>query len=124
MPETRKDIAIDFLTLCAKGDSRKAFNLYVGNNFKHHNPFFKGDSQSLMIAMEESAKTNSNKIFEIKQIIEDGNLIVLHSYIKQTENNLEIAVVHILKFSNDTIIEIWDIIQPFPENIINEYGMF
>lgn len=124
MNKTKKEIAIDFLTLCAHGNSREAFNLYAGNNFKHHNPYFKGDSQSLMVAMEESAKTNPNETFEIKQIIEDGNLIALHSYIKQAENNLEIAVVHIVKFENSMIAEMWDIIQPFPENIINEYGMF
>lgn len=124
MTKTRKEIAVDFLTLCAFGNPKNAFDLYVGNNFKHHNPYFKGDKQSLMVAMEESTKTNPNKIFEIKQIIEGEDFIALHSFIKQQENNLEIAVVHILKFSNDKIIELWDIIQPFPENIINEYGMF
>ena len=118
-----KDIAKEFLTLCSKGNSREAFNLYVGDNFKHHNPYFKGDTQSLMIAMEESAKANPNKVFEVKQIIHDGDLVVLHSYIQQTENNSEIAVVHIVKFENGKIIELWDIIQPFPENIVNENGM-
>jgi predicted SnoaL-like aldol condensation-catalyzing enzyme len=119
-----KEIGKDFLTLCANGDSRKAFNLYVGKDFKHHNPYFKGDANSLMIAMEESAKVNPNRIFKVKQIIHDGDLVSLHSYIQQTENNLEIAVVHILKFSNEKINEMWDIIQPFPENIVNDNGMF
>lgn len=119
-----KEISKDFLTLCAFGNSREAFKLYVGKKFKHHNPYFKGDAASLMLAMEENAKENSNEIFEVKQIIQDGDLVALHSYIKQAENNLDIAVVHILKFENEKIIEMWDIINPFPENIINENGMF
>lgn len=118
-----KEIAKDFLNLCAEGNSRKAFKLYVGNDFKHHNPYFKGDSDSLMVAMEQSDKVRPNEIFEIKQIIEDGNLIATHSYIRQAENS-EFAVVHILKFENEKIVEMWDVIQPFPENMINENGMF
>lgn len=118
-----KEIAREFLTLCAKGSSREAFKLYASENFKHHNPYFKGDADSLIVAMEESDKVHPNKIFEIKQIIEDGNLIAIHSYIKQAEN-LEFSVVHILKFEKEKIIEIWDVIQPFPEKIINENAMF
>ena len=119
-----KEIAKEFLILCAHGESRKAFKLYVGQNFKHHNAYFKGDPDSLMLAMEEGAKENPNKIFEVKRIIQDGDLVSLHSYIQQTENNLEYAVVHILKFENFKIIEAWDVIQPFPENMVNENGMF
>jgi len=119
-----KEIGKDFLTLCAFGDSRKAFKLYVSKDFKHHNPYFKGDANSLMIAMEENSKENPNNIFEVKQIIKDKNLIAFHSYIKQSKNNLEISVVHILKFENSKIVEVWDIIQPFPEIIKNENGMF
>ena len=119
-----KDISKEFLTLCSKGESRKAFKLHVDKNFKHHNPYFKGDANSLMIAMEEGSKTTPNKIFEVKNIIEDKNLVSVHSYIQQAENNMEIAVVHILKFNKDKIVEAWDIIQPFPENIVNENGMF
>ncbi|MCB0751280.1 MAG: nuclear transport factor 2 family protein [Ignavibacteriae bacterium] len=120
---TKKEIAEDFLIKCSAGNSREAFKLYVGENFKHHNPFFKGDGKSLMLAMEESSKTSPNEIFEVKQILEDGNLVAAHSYIKQP-NNYEIAVVHILKFENKKIIELWDVIQPFPENMLNENGMF
>ena len=121
---TLKEISKDFLTLCAFGNPGEAFKLYIGNNFKHHNAYFKGDANSLIIAMEESAKENPNKIFEVRQIIQDGDLVVLHSYIKQAENDLEIAVVHILKFDNSKIIELWDIVQSFPEDEENENGMF
>lgn len=121
---TLKEIGRDFLNLCAFGNPKKAFELYAHKNFKHHNAYFKGDANSLMIAMEESAKQNPNKVFENNKIIQEENLVAVHSYIQQTENNSEYAVVHILKFENNKIIEAWDIIQPFPEKIINENGMF
>lgn len=122
--KTLKEIGADFLTKCAAGNSREAFNLYAHKNFKHHNAFFKGDANSLMIAMEESSKVNPNKVFSIKHMIEDGELVAYHSFIQQTQSEKGLAVVHILKFSDNKIIEMWDMHQPLPENMINENGMF
>jgi predicted SnoaL-like aldol condensation-catalyzing enzyme len=121
---TIKEIGRDFLTLCATGNPGEAFKLFAHKNFKHHNPFFKGDADSLMIAMEESSKENPNRIFDIKHIIMDGDLVAYHSFIQQSNSDVGLAVVHILKFSENKIIEMWDMHQPIPENMVNEYGMF
>jgi len=123
-PITIREIGKDFLTLCAAGNSREAFKLYVAKNFKHHNAFFKGDADSLMIAMEESSKENPNRIFDVKHIIMDGDLVAYHSFIQQSNSEAGLAVVHILKFSENKIIEMWDMHQSIPENIVNENGMF
>ena len=119
-----KEIGKEFLMLCASGNPQMAFNLYAHKNFKHHNPFFKGDADSLMIAMDESAKENPNRIFEIKHILMDGDLVAYHSFIQQTQSDIGLAVVHILKFSDNKIIEMWDMHQPIPDNMVNENGMF
>lgn len=121
---TKKEIAKDFLSLCSDGESKKAFERYADNNIVHHNPYFKGDSNSLINAMAESAQTNSNKIFEVKNIIVNTDMVAVHSYIKQENNDADFAVVHILKFKNDKIVEFWDVVQEIPANIINENGMF
>ena len=78
-----KQIATDFLMLGAKGNPREAFSKDVGKNFKHHNIYFKGDGESLMIAMEGNAKKNPNKIFEIKRALQDGGLAAVHSHVRQ-----------------------------------------
>lgn len=69
---TKKEIAQDFLKLAAKGQSRKAFELYVADNFKHHDAYFKGDGQTLITAMEENAKKTPDKVFEIQRALQDG----------------------------------------------------
>lgn len=120
----RKEIARDFLKLAAKGHSHEAFRLHVGKNFKHHNAYFKGDADTLMLAMEESARTNPNKIFKIHHILEDEKFVAIHSHLKQTPVDLGFAVVHIFKFKGDKIVELWDLGQPIPRETINENGMF
>jgi predicted SnoaL-like aldol condensation-catalyzing enzyme len=121
---TRKEIAKNFLILAAKGQSREAFTLYVGLNFKHHNVYFKGDGASLMIAMEEAGKINPNKEFEIQRALEDGDLVAIHSRIKKVQGNIEMAVMHIFRFEKDKIVELWDFGQAVPAEKINENGMF
>lgn len=110
---------------CSRGDSREAFRLYVGAGFKHHNAYFAGDGETLMLAMEKSHANNPNKIFDIQRALEDGDLVAVHSKVQQTANDIEIAVMHILQFNSLTkIIELWDFGQRTPEDMVNENGMF
>jgi predicted SnoaL-like aldol condensation-catalyzing enzyme len=119
-----KQIATDFLKLASKGNSREAFSKYVGKNFKHHNIYFKGDGESLMIAMEENAKKNPTKVFDIKRSLQDGDLVATHSHVRQKPEDPGAAVVHIFHFENDKIIELWDLGQAVPLETVNENGMF
>lgn len=88
------------------------------------NAYFKGDGHTLMTAMEESARNNPNKIFEIQRALEDADLVAVHSRVQQTKNDLEIAVIHIFRFDKDKIVELWDFGQAIPTDTVNENGMF
>ena len=121
---TKKEIAQQFLRLASKGESRKAFELYVSNNFKHHNVWFKGDRHSLMTAMEDNAKETPDKVFDIHRALEDGDLVAVHSHVRQTPNDPGAAVMHIFRFDNQQIVELWDFGQAVPAEMVNENGMF
>lgn len=84
---TKKEIAQDFLQLAAKGQSWKAFELYVSGDFKHYNAYFKGDGHTLMTVMEENGRGNPDKVFEIQRVLEDGNLVAVHSRVRQAPND-------------------------------------
>lgn len=90
-----KQIATDFLMLASKGKAREGFSKYVSKNFKHHNIYFKGDGESLMIAMEDNATKNPGKMFEIKRALQDGDLVAIHSHVRQKPGDPGAAVVHI-----------------------------
>lgn len=122
--KTKKECALHFLELAAKGDSRKAFGLYMTSHFKHHNVYFPGDSETIMLAMEDSAKYNPDKIFEVQRALEDGDLVAVHSRVRQSPEELGYAVMHIFRFEGNKIAEMWDFGQEVPENMINENGMF
>ncbi|MCP2028942.1 putative SnoaL-like aldol condensation-catalyzing enzyme [Flavobacterium sp. HSC-32F16] len=121
---TKKEIAQNFLKLAANGHPHEAFRLHVSKDFKHHNAYFKGDADTLMLAMEESARKNPNKIFNVHHILEEDNIVAVHSHLKQTPADAGFAVVHILKFKADKIIELWDLGQQIPTETVNENGIF
>ncbi len=121
---TKKEIAQVFLKLSAKGNSREAFRLYAGQSFKHHNAYFKGDGNTLMIAMEEAHKLFPDKIFEIQRVLEDGDLVAVHPRVRQKPEELGAAVMHIFRFESEKIVELWDFGQAVPKDMVNENGMF
>lgn len=124
MKTSLKENAVSFLQLVASGSVREAYQRYTGPNFRHHNPFFRGDAHSLMRAMEENAAKNPDKILEVKRAIEEGDIVAVHSHVKQNQGDLGGAVVHIFRFHNDQIVEFWDVGQAIPDNSPNENGMF
>jgi predicted SnoaL-like aldol condensation-catalyzing enzyme len=124
MKNSLKEKAVSFLQLVASGEVRDAYHRYVGPEFRHHNPFFRGDADSLMLAMEENASKNPHKVFEVKRVIEEGDVVVVHSHVKQNQDDLGGAVVHIFRFHHALIVELWDVGQPIPENSPNENGVF
>lgn len=120
----KNEMAQHFLKFASKGNSREAFNLYAGKDFKNHNVYFKGDAETLMTAFEEDAKMNPDKISEIERALEDGDLVAVHSRFRQNPNTTNYAVMHIFRSENDKDVELLDFVQAAPAEMINENGMF
>ena len=124
MNKSHKESALGFLNSVASGQVRKAYELYVGPGFKHHNPHFRGDAVSLEEAMAENARKNPNKVLEIQTALEEGDRVAVFSRVRQEPKDKGGAVVHIFRFINGRIVEFWDIGQAVPEETVNENGMF
>ena len=122
---SHKQVAQEFLRMAATGRVKDAYDSYVGKQFKHHNAYFPGDAESLKKGMEDAHKTRPNKLFEVARVIEDGNLVAVHSHVtREDPKAAEIAVVHISRFEGDRIAELWDVGQELPQNSPNANGAF
>lgn len=122
---SQKQIAVRFLELAAAGEVDEAYSNYTALNFKHHNPYYAGDATSLREGMRESAAETPNKVFDVQHVIEEGDLVAVHSKLEMQMNGLTtLAVVHICRFENGKIAEFWDIGQVQPDPLVNENGMF
>ncbi|HUH55808.1 MAG TPA: ester cyclase [Rhodanobacter sp.] len=121
---SKADIATEFLSLCASGKVREAYDRHVAENFRHHNAYFPGDRDSLLTAMEQSAQSEPNKSFTVRQTIESADRVAVMSHLRRAHVDLEYAVVHILRFEEGRIAEMWDVAQEIPRDSPNQLGMF
>ena len=121
---SHKEDAIEFLRLAASGQVREAFARFAGPGFRHHNPWFRGDAESLMAGMLENAQKNPHKLLEVKQALAEGERVAVLSHVRQQPQERGAAVVHIFRFEGGRIAELWDLGQPVPEDAANELGMF
>lgn len=122
--KSHKDIAVDFLTLVTEGKIREAYEQYAIPTFFHHNPNFKGDKESLAVAMEENHKLFPHKVYTIKHVLEDGDLVAVHGHVELVSGGKHAVVVHICRFEDDKIAELWDIGEVIPDDSPNENGFF
>lgn len=119
-----KESASTFLRLTSSGKVEEAFHTYVSKEFLHHNAYFPGDSHSLKNAMMENHHKFPDKVFEIKRVIGEGDLVAVHSRVKISPGAPDVSVVHIFRFHENLIAELWDIGQTAPESSPNKHGMF
>ncbi len=122
--QTHKQAAVEFLELVIAGQFDEAYQKHVDMNGKHHNAFFPAGFSSLKKAMAENHVQFPNKQFTPVNIIADGDLVAVHSHLVLKQGDQEMAVVHIFRFKDDKIVEMWDCGQAIPEGCPNKDGAF
>jgi predicted SnoaL-like aldol condensation-catalyzing enzyme len=121
---SRKEAASSFLGMASSGDVRRAFDLYIAKDFRHHNVHFHGDASSLARAMEQNAAEYPEKALHVERVIEEGDLVAVHSRVRHQPGAPEYALAHIFRFAGDRVVELWDIAQEVPKDSPNENGAF
>jgi predicted SnoaL-like aldol condensation-catalyzing enzyme len=120
-----KDIARSFLRMVATGKVREAYDSFVDlKSFRHHNAYYPGDAESLRKGMADAAKQFPQTSIEVQRAIEEGDLVAVHSKVKHSPEGRDIAVVHIMRFKGQRIVEFWDVGMEAPESSPNQYGLF
>ena len=61
---------------------------------------------------------------EIKRVIAEGDLVVLHVHSVREPGQRGRAVIDIFKVENGKIVEHWDVVQDIPEKPANDNSMF
>ncbi|MBI5228128.1 nuclear transport factor 2 family protein [Candidatus Micrarchaeota archaeon] len=122
MINNNKDAAVNFLQLVVSGRIDEAYQKHVDFGGKHHNVYFAAGFAALQKAMKDNNNEVPDKKFMIKNAIGEGELVAVHSHLRLGEK--EMSVVHIFRFQNDKIVEMWDCGQVIPADSPNKDGAF
>src|SRR5260370_17449776 len=112
----RKQIATSFMKLACSGRLEEAYDNQISPNFRHHNPYFRGDAESLKAGMAEAHQKFPNTTLDVQRVFESDDLVPVHSRVRHSPDTPEIAVVHIFRFEGDRIVEMSVICHQPPNN--------
>ena len=122
--QTQKERALDFLHMVVSGEIDQAYESYVNMHGVHHNVYYSSEFASLKRGMKESHSQFPNKRLMVKNVLGDGDLVAVHSHILMKEGEPGVSVVHIFRFEDGKIVEMWDVGQTIPVDSPNRRGAF
>ncbi|MEQ1494606.1 MAG: nuclear transport factor 2 family protein [Novosphingobium sp.] len=120
-----KQVVTAFMTqFYIQKDVRGAFETWVDPGYIQHNPMAATGRDAAIGFLEPFFKNNPAMKYEIKRVIAEGDLVVVHSWGRFAEGDRGMAVVDILRVKGCKVVEHWDVLQPVPEKSANANGMF
>ncbi len=120
--DSNRNKAITFLQKASGGQVDEAFAL-THPSFRHHNPYFAGNANAVKQGMREAALQHPQQTLTVQRSLVDGDLVAVHSKVQPTPA-LSVSAVHLFRFEDGLIAELWDVAQAVPAEAENEKGMF
>jgi predicted SnoaL-like aldol condensation-catalyzing enzyme len=102
----------------------EAAKKYFGSQYIQHNPHVPNGAEPFYSYFEKFFKENPESHADIKRVVGDGDLVILHVHSTQNKADRGRAVMDIFRLQNGKIVEHWDVAQEIPEKAANSNTMF
>jgi len=125
MQESNKKIVRDFYELAFNQHKpTEAAKTYIGDRYIQHNPHVPDGAAAFYGYFEGFFKEHPQSRVEIKRVLGDGDLVVLHLHPITDAKDRGRAIVDIFRVENGKIVEHWDVTQDVPAQSANANTMF
>ena len=125
MQENNKKIVRDFYELAFnRHKPTEAAKKYIGEKYIQHNPHVPDGAAAFYGYFEGFFKEHPQSRVEIKRVLGDGDLVVLHLHSITDAKDRGRAIVDIFRVENGKIVEHWDVTQDVPAQSANANTMF
>lgn len=123
--EKNKKLVTDFYKKAfTEHKPAEAMEKFVGSKYIQHNPHVSNGKKPFIDYFTEFFKTHAHASTNIKRVIAEGDLVMVHVLSKTDPKDRGQAVVDIFRVENDKIVEHWDVVQEVPEKSANDNTMF
>lgn len=122
--EENKRVAVAFYDAAINQKDFDAAVQYLGAAYKQHNPSAADGREGLRSFIEFLKTRFPKQRGEVKRVIAEGDLVMLHVHSTREDGSPGRAIVDIFRVQNGKVIEHWDVIQDIPAKAANNNGMF
>ena len=122
--EANKKIVLAFYEAALIKMDANAARPYLDDGYIQHNPTAPDGVEGVMGLIKFLKEKMPQRTSDIKRVIAEGDLVVLHVHSKPAPGERGTAIVDIFRVANGKIIEHWDVLQPVPETAKNNNTMF
>ena len=106
-----------------KRDVRGAFERYVAPDYIQHNANILDGREAAIAALAPMFSAEGSR-FEIKRIVVDRDMAVIHLHGRAGAAGNGGTVADIYRLKNGKIVEHWDILQPIADKTVNPHPYF
>jgi len=118
-----KKVVVDFYrTVFIEKRVIEGFERFVAPGYIQHNPLLQSGREAAVKFL--TSRSTRDSIADIKRVVAEGDLVVLHVHSRNNVADRGRAVVDIFRVADGKIVEHWDVIQPVPEKPANTNTMF
>jgi predicted SnoaL-like aldol condensation-catalyzing enzyme len=119
-----KENAIAFYKMAYDGNPRKAVELFVGSDYKQHNPLVGDGKEPFIEYFKRMGAEYPDKSIEFVRSVAEGDLVALHTH-QVWPDNEEYVTMDFFRFDdNGKIVEHWDSMQEIPESSAHNNTMY
>ena len=124
-PSDPKSVVLAFFkTAFIERDPVTAADRYLGTTYTQHNPGIPDGPEVFKQFIPKWLSTVPQLSFDIRRVIAEGDLVVLHYHMKNNPNDRGTAIVDIFRVEDGRVVEHWDVLQPVPAEAANKNTMF
>ena len=127
-PQSEQDakrIVVDFFNLAfVRRQAAEAAERYLGSEYRQHNPLAPDGPEAFVSFIGVFLGQAPQISFDLKRVIAESDLLVLHYHLKISPADVGPAVVDLFLVEAGRIVEHWDVLQPVPAESANSNGMF
>jgi predicted SnoaL-like aldol condensation-catalyzing enzyme len=123
--DRHKAITVDVLKRLFENGDASVVDRYIRPDYIQHNPLAPNGTAALKAFAVPLAKQFPELKYDIKRVLAEGDLVLVHSNVVLTPGTRGTAVVDIFRFDRDgKIAEHWDTVQAVPDTSVNGNDMF
>ena len=97
---------------------------YLGSHYTQHNPQAADGGEAFIGFVHYFTTAFPNFRLEVKRLVAEGDLVMMHSHLVRQPGERGVAVVDIFRLEDGRIVEHWDVTQEVPEKSANNNTMF